>query len=60
MDLFKETKFIMKKYNINPSKSLGQNFLIDEFVVEGIVENSEVSKEDLIIEIGPRIRYFNY
>ena len=59
MNLLKETKFIMNKYNIKPSKSLGQNFLIDENVVDGIIENSEVSKEDLIIEIGPRNRYFN-
>ena len=59
MNLLKETKFIMNKYNIKPSKSMGQNFLIDENVVDGIIGNSEVSKEDLIIEIGPRTRYFN-
>ena len=53
MNLFDETKFIMKKYNITASKSLGQNFLINENIVDGIVENAEVSKEDLIIEIGP-------
>lgn len=33
MDLFHETKFIMNKYNITASKSLGQNFLIDDEVV---------------------------
>lgn len=53
MDLIQETKFIMNKYNITASKSLGQNFLIDSEVVSGIVDNAEVSKEDLIIEIGP-------
>lgn len=53
MDLIHETKFIMNKYNITASKSLGQNFLIDDEVVIKIVENAEVSKEDLIIEIGP-------
>lgn len=53
MDLIKETKFIMNKYNITASKSLGQNFLIDSEVVSGIVDNAEVSKEDLVIEIGP-------
>lgn len=53
MNLSKETKFIMDKYHIVANKSLGQNFLIDEEVVSGIVEKSEVSKEDLIIEIGP-------
>ena len=48
-----ETRFIMKKYNISANKSLGQNFLIDDNVVEGIVDSAEVSKEDLVIEIGP-------
>jgi 16S rRNA (adenine1518-N6/adenine1519-N6)-dimethyltransferase len=53
MDLVRETKFIMDKYKITASKNLGQNFLIDSNIVEGIVDNSEVSKEDLVIEIGP-------
>ena len=53
MDLIQETKFIMSKYNIIASKSLGQNFLIDTEVVSGIVDNAEVSKDDLVIEIGP-------
>lgn len=53
MDLIRETKFIMNKYNITASKSLGQNFLVDSEVVLGIVDSAKVSKEDLIIEIGP-------
>lgn len=53
MNLVQETKFIMNKYNITASKSLGQNFLIDEEVVCGIVDNAKISKEDLVIEIGP-------
>ena len=53
MNLMNETKFIMNKYNITANKSLGQNFLIDEDVVNGIVDKSEVDKGDLVIEIGP-------
>ncbi|MBP3256294.1 MAG: 16S rRNA (adenine(1518)-N(6)/adenine(1519)-N(6))-dimethyltransferase RsmA [Clostridia bacterium] len=48
-----ETRFILKKYNISANKSLGQNFLISDDVVDGIVEESEVGNNDLIIEIGP-------
>ena len=51
MNLVQETKFIMNKYNITASKS--QNFLVDEEVVNGIVNNAEISKDDLVIEIGP-------
>lgn len=53
MNLFEETKYIMKKYGISANKSLGQNFLINDEVVEGIVNGAEITKEDLIIEIGP-------
>ena len=53
MDLSQETKFIMKKYNITANKNYGQNFLIDESVVNGIIENADITKNDLIIEIGP-------
>lgn len=53
MDLEKETRFILNKYNITANKNYGQNFLIDEFTVNNIVEKSEVNKNDLIIEIGP-------
>ena len=53
MNALSETKFIMKKYNITANKRFGQNFLIDDDVISGIIENAEVSKDDLIIEIGP-------
>ena len=52
-NLYEETKFLMKKYNISANKSLGQNFLIDDEVVNNIVDSSEINKEDLVIEIGP-------
>ena len=51
--LFEETKYILKKYGITANKSLGQNFLINEDAVEKIVEGASISKEDLVIEIGP-------
>lgn len=52
-DVLQDTKNIMKQYNIRANKSLGQNFLIDQNVIENIVECSDISKQDLIIEIGP-------
>ena len=51
--ILEETRFIMKKYNIKANKNLGQNFLISQEVVEKIVDCSEITKEDLVIEIGP-------
>lgn len=52
-DAYKETMFILNKYNITANKSLGQNFLINEDVINTIVESAQIDKEDLVIEIGP-------
>ncbi len=52
-NILEETKFLMKKYKIKANKSLGQNFLINSEVVENIVNSSEITKEDMVIEIGP-------
>ena len=49
------TQELVKKYNFKFSKSLGQNFLIDESVLTDIVEGAEVNNEDLVIEIGPGV-----
>lgn len=51
--LIDKTKFILNKYKLSANKSLGQNFLINDAVVENIVNSADVNKEDLIIEIGP-------
>lgn len=51
--VYEETKFIMNKYNIKANKSLGQNFLVSDEAVETIVDSANVSKNDVIIEIGP-------
>ena len=48
-----ETKFILNKYKITANKKLGQNFLIDDDVINKIIEASQISKDDLVIEIGP-------
>ena len=51
--IYEETKFLMKKYGITANKKLGQNFLIDDNVVDIIKNASNLTKEDLVIEIGP-------
>ena len=53
MNIYEETQMILHKYKIQANKSLGQNFLIDDDVVEKIICSASISKEDLIIEIGP-------
>jgi len=53
MNAYTETRDILKKYNISANKKLGQNFLIDDEVIDGIIDASNVNKNDLVIEIGP-------
>lgn len=53
MSVYEETQAILNTYKIQANKSLGQNFLIDDRVIEKIIEASNIEKEDLIIEIGP-------
>ena len=53
MSSLEETRYILKKYNIKANKRLGQNFLINDNVIESIVKAAEVTEENLIIEIGP-------
>ena len=38
---------------ISPKKSLGQNFLIDQTIVEKIISSADLKKTDLVLEIGP-------
>ena len=51
--VIEETKYILNKYNIKANKSLGQNFLINQEVIDTIVDCSQITKKDLVIEIGP-------
>ena len=46
---------VLQKYNFNFQKKFGQNFLIDTHVLDKIIRESGVSKDDMVIEIGPGI-----
>lgn len=48
-------QMIKERHNFQLSKSLGQNFITDKSVIERIVEGSDVTENDLVIEIGPGI-----
>lgn len=46
---------VLQKYNFNFQKKFGQNFLIDEHVLDKIIRAAEITKEDYVLEIGPGI-----
>ena len=46
---------VLQKYNFNFQKKFGQNFLIDTHVLDKIIEESRITKDDFVLEIGPGI-----
>lgn len=46
---------VIQKYDFVFQKKFGQNFLIDPHVLEKIISAAEITKEDLVVEIGPGI-----
>lgn len=46
---------ILQKYQFTFQKKFGQNFLIDTHVLDKIIRAAEISKEDMVLEIGPGI-----
>lgn len=51
----KVTRYILQRFGIHMSKRLGQNFLIDANIVQGIVDAANVQENDRVLEIGPGI-----
>lgn len=45
----------LQKYNFNFQKKYGQNFLIDTHVLDKIIRESKIDKDDFVLEIGPGI-----
>ena len=52
---YSPTKFKekMEKYNFNLKKMFGQNFIIDENIIDSIITKANIDKDTLVIEIGP-------
>ena len=53
MNLYEETQMLLNQYGLRANKKLGQNFLINEEIIDEIVEKSCITKDDTILEIGP-------
>lgn len=53
MNLKDKTNSILNRYNLKAKKKFGQNFLVDENVLDNIVNGSDITSEDVVIEIGP-------
>lgn len=52
---YNETREIMKRFGIRPSKGLGQNFLTDKNILHKMVAAAEIEGKDQVLEVGPGI-----
>ncbi len=50
-----ETIAILKRFNLHLTRSLGQNFLVDENILNKIGDLAELRSSDIVLEIGPGI-----
>lgn len=48
----KEVQFILRQLKVTPKKSLGQNFLIDLNILQKIISEANLNKNDVVVEIG--------
>lgn len=46
---------VLQKYDFSFQKKFGQNFLIDTHVLDKIISAAHITKEDMVLEIGPGI-----
>ncbi len=57
MSLLDKTKEICRLYDIWPSRSKGQNFLINEVVYDKIVDAANLGENDTVLEVGPGLGF---
>lgn len=48
-------KSLLKHYKLNPNKTYGQNFLMDETILEDMIDEAGVKSGDAVLEVGPGI-----
>ena len=57
MTLAQKTIELCKMFEIRPSRSKGQNFLINEKIYDEIVEAAEINSDDTVLEVGPGLGF---
>ncbi len=57
MGLLEETINLSHLYGVKPSRSRGQNFLVDESIYDDIIKTAHITKEDTILEVCPGLGF---
>ncbi len=57
MALLETTKQLCERFHIKPSRSKGQNFLIDEAAYEAMIEAAHLTGDEVVLEVGPGLGF---
>jgi len=52
LNLYKEAQRLLRQNKISPKKRLGQNFAIDTTMLESMIAHANLSKSDVVLEVG--------
>ncbi len=52
MDLRKQTNKLIQAYRIFPKKRFGQNFLVDEYLLQLLISYADIEPSDIVLEVG--------
>ncbi|NUM25559.1 MAG: ribosomal RNA small subunit methyltransferase A [Candidatus Buchananbacteria bacterium] len=52
-EFINQVKDICQSYGIKPTKDKGQNFLLNQEVIDLMIESSQVTNQDVVLEVGP-------
>ena len=57
MTLYEEVRAALRESSFRPKKSLGQNFLIHERVIDAVLRLLDLAANDQVVEIGPGLGF---
>lgn len=52
MSLIEKTRVLLRKYQILPKKSLGQNFIVDSSIIQSMVSYASLEPQNIVLDIG--------
>src|SRR5947207_2726132 len=50
-----QLKQLLRRYKLSPNKTYGQNFLLDDFVLQDMAAAAGIKADEAVLEIGPGI-----
>lgn len=50
-----DVRGLLRRYQLHPKKSLGQNFLVDETALAKVVAAADLTLTDTVLEVGPGV-----